>query len=102
MLAGAAVLMLAGDMLSSIETQARILSQRSVGIREARNDVLIQSRPAVLVASVIAGLTLLVAGVVVPLPATHAKPQIIHVTLTCQTQTHVRKTVASIQCGSSP
>jgi hypothetical protein len=102
LLGGAAVLMLTGDMLSSIETQARVLSQGSVGIREARNDVLIQSRPRTLVASMIAGVTLLVAGVVVPLPATHAKPQIVHVTLTCHAHAHLKKTVAIIRCGSSP
>jgi hypothetical protein len=70
LLAGAALLMLAGDTLSSIDATSRILSAKSsVPISETHHDVFGQARPRVILALGALGFLLVGAGFAVPLPS---------------------------------
>ncbi len=89
--------MLVGDIFSSIDTRARILSTGSnVSIKEAHQDLLGQSRPRLIAVLGVLGVVLLAAGFTVPRPTVPTKaahtgtsqfscigwPRIVHVSAT--------------------
>lgn len=104
LLAGAALLMLAGDTLSSIDARARILSAKSsVPISETHHDMFGQARPRLIVALGVLGLLLVGAGFAVPLPsAPHEADRLGRSHLNCTATTRRVHIPATFRCSLGP
>jgi hypothetical protein len=100
LLAGAALLMLVGDMLSSVDARARVLSAASSRpIDEAHLDLFGQTRPRFVCALGTVGVILIVAGFAVPPSDAHkASPSI----LTCLARLGPALLPTTFSCSSAP
>lgn len=97
LLAGAALLMLVGDMLASVDARARVLSTASsVPIDEAHQDLFGQTRPRFVCALGAVGVALIVVGFAVPRADAHkAAPSV----LTCVTRLRPANLPATFSCS---
>lgn len=100
LLAGAALLMLVGDMLSAVDARARLLSTASsVPINEAHQDLFGQTRPRLVCTVGAIGVLLIAVGLALPPPGTHkAAPSV----LTCVAHLRPAAVPTTYACSLAP